>query len=710
MAYGAAGDSSDAPDDDTTVEVDVAEEDLPTLETLVGWHDDWEERTRDDRDLSARDYDYYDGIQWTREEIDELNNRGQPVLTKNKIARKVNFILGDEADRGVDPVARPKTPQHEDDARAATDGLRATEETQGFDAIRSAMFKDLLVAGWGGAMVEGDPDPKAETCAPLTHVPWDRLWWDPHSLSPDFEDAKFRGVILWMHLDDAIEEYPEAEEALRSIVNQDDSVGTTTQDKPKLWADKSLKRVKICEAYFKIGPHYFRACFTMSAMLRPPEPTGYLDDWRRRHVCPLLMTSCYIRNRTNARYGVVRAMISPQDEVNKRDSKSLYQLTVTGVIVERDFIRDPQHFQTELAKPDGFAEVEQGGLSENRIQLRGGMELAAGHIQLAQQARADIDSIGPSSSTLPDIPDSASGRAFIARQKAAAKELAPVFANLYRWDHAVMQQDWMRICQFRTEEWWLRVTDDEELTGYRFVVLNHQMTRGERLQELVKKGVPPEQALQTAAGEWAPIILRQAVQGYQQQAQIMAAQAQAQGQQPPQQDPTQGMLAIALRDPLMREPVTVNQAAKMGVDILIDTAPESAVPEEEEFDSIAKLLPTVVQARPDLAATMVKALIKVAQFRAKRQILQEIDKGPDPQAAQAQQAMQSLQLEGAKAGVAVQQSQAQLNTARAQGEQVKAQVAGAKAPVEIQETQASAMLHAANVGQKTAAPPQGAPS
>ena len=49
----------------------AAEVDYPELTEVVEWYDDWEEETRDARALSARDYDYYDNAQWTKDEADE---------------------------------------------------------------------------------------------------------------------------------------------------------------------------------------------------------------------------------------------------------------------------------------------------------------------------------------------------------------------------------------------------------------------------------------------------------------------------------------------------------------------------------------------------------------------------------------------------------------------------------------------------------------
>lgn len=718
MAY-AAPETPAAPPDQPEAAPKKPEVRLPDLATCVEWYDTWEEHTRKDRELSARDYDYYDNHQWTQEEIDELQRRGQPVLTKNRIARKVNFILGDEAEKGVDPVALPKTPQHEDDAQAATDALRATEEGQDFDGARSATFKDAMIAGYGGVLVEGDEDPDADTCAPLTHAPWDRLWWDIHSSRPDYGDAKHKGLALWSDYDDAVADYPDAEDMLAGAVNEAPDDTGTTEDKPRTWADRRRKRVKICEVYFRIGRNWYKACFTKAGWLQEPTLTGYMDARGKFHVCPLVMMSCYVRDKDNARYGIVRALISPQDEVNKRDSKSLHLLSVNGIIAEDGAILEPAKFQSELAKPDGVAIVAGGALELRRVQIREGAQLAAPQMQLAQQARADIDGIGPSSATMPDIPQSASGKALMQRQKAANKELAPIFAHLRRFDLEVMRQNWMRIVQFRTEEWWTRVRDDQELTGHRFVVLNQKMTRAQRFKELLEKGVPPPKALETAAGNFAQVIMMQVQRQQQmmqaqvqQQAQAMAQRAQVAGQQPPPPPQPPGpeqMQAMIAQHPLMQEEVTLNQAAQMGVDIMIDTSPESALIEEEEFDSISKLLPTVVQARPDLAQTLVKVLFRASRLRSKREILQQLDKGPDPKEEKLKEAAQQIQMAGAKAGVSVQETQAELNKAKAAQAQADAQVTGPKAAAEVEAKKAQAMSHAASAGAAAGgggAPPQ----
>ena len=61
------------------------------------------EASADYRKRAERDRDFYDGVQWTSEEIEEMNRRGQPVPVFNHIFPKINYILGTEIATRVDP-------------------------------------------------------------------------------------------------------------------------------------------------------------------------------------------------------------------------------------------------------------------------------------------------------------------------------------------------------------------------------------------------------------------------------------------------------------------------------------------------------------------------------------------------------------------------------------------------------------------------------
>ena len=80
------------------------------LTKLVGYYENFVDHTEDARQLSERDRDYYDGKQWTDEEIETLQKRGQPAIVVNRIKPKVDFLLGVERQQRTMPKAFPRTP------------------------------------------------------------------------------------------------------------------------------------------------------------------------------------------------------------------------------------------------------------------------------------------------------------------------------------------------------------------------------------------------------------------------------------------------------------------------------------------------------------------------------------------------------------------------------------------------------------------------
>lgn len=651
-------------------------DDLPSLEDRVAWVEDHEEATRENNELARRDRAYKDGDQWSEDDLATLRERHQPALTKNRIAKKVNFIIGEEIAKRVDPIARPRTPSHDDgESSAATDMLRFVEEEQDFDYVRTAMLGNMLCEGFGGAVKSYDLEAGKHE---LTHVQWDRLGYDPHSRALNFEDARYKFIEVWMDLDDAIADMPGAADDLETAVtsNATHGDGRASEDTPRQWVDAKRKRVRIVEMYFRHGLDWFKSVFTKGADLVPTARTEIIDE-RGRSVCPLEMASCYV-DQDGMRYGMVRGLISPQDEVNKRASKALHLLSVNSVIAESDTLANPDKFMAEIAKPDGFAEVAAGTLSEQRVQVHRGGELALGHVQLMQSAMADIDAQGPSASMLPGAP-ATSGREVLARKQAASQELGSVFDSLRRWSVAIFKLDWLCIRAHTTDEKLLRVTDDEATSGYRWTSINQQMTRAERMQELLEKQPPVKlsAALEAAAGDDSRIVMADVGPQHQ------AAMAQAQ-QSGAKVDPKQSEAHLAqmiLAHPLMQEMTVKNQVAEMLVDIIIDDAPDTSTLAQEEFETLSALAPVIVQARPDMAPKVARMIVKASSLPNKRELIAEWDK-VDPKQAEQQQMMQQLaakmaQLEAGlkEATIAVAQSRAQLNQAKAQSE-----MAGAAQP------------------------------
>lgn len=458
-----------------------ADQDPDLHATLVSYFEEFEEQTRSARSLNERDRDYNDHKQLTDDELNTLRQRKQPPTINNVIRKKMNFLRGYERQIRTDPKAYPRTPDHDEDATAATDALRyvadnTTRNSPIFDVTRSAFWENYIIEGTGGAEVLVSKTDKREI--ETQHIEWDRLFWDFHSRKLDFSDARYTGIIIWDDADNIKRNFPKSSDVVDATMSS--AVDDTYDDKPTTWVDSKRKRVRIAQIYFEYKGIWHLAFYTKSGFLLDP----ILAPWKDEDGFPengMILQSAYI-DRDGNRYGEPRFMIETQDAINKRESKMLHLVSQRQTAGNKRAFPDGVSAQKrELAKPDGH--VEMSGNAEfgrDFIILPTG-DMAQGQLQLLQEAKQDA----AANSTLafqgsPSV-EGQSGRAVIAQQNGQQIEINPLADGKRQWELRIYRAWWNRIKQFWTDERWIRVTDNEQ--NAKFVGLNRQMTVRDVLQE-----------------------------------------------------------------------------------------------------------------------------------------------------------------------------------------------------------------------------------
>lgn len=601
-----------------------------TLEQFVREFESAEDATMDARKLAERDADYFHEKQWTAEERSALEKRGQPAITFNRIKRKVNSLQGLEKQTRKDPKAFPRNPDDEDAARAATDALRYVCEDSRWDDKRSEAALELAVQGTCAVMV-GVKQTKQGFDPDIRRIAWDRFYYDPHSCDFDFADAKFLGVVVWMDLDDAIAAYPDAKDVFESTwKSARDS--ETYDDRPKwnLWADFKRRRVRLCEHYYRTAEGWKFCIFTKGGFVVEPMDSPYLGD-DDLPECPIKAVSLYV-DRDNNRYGEVRTMIGPQDEINKRRSKALHLINQRQVRVSPVVGMEPNAVRKELSRPDGVFVGEAGD-----VEILPTNDMAAANLNLLQEAKAEIDLLGPNAALAGKNEASMSGRAIMAQQQGGMVESATYLDRIRVLSLAVYRSVWCRVRQFWQEERWIRVTDNEN--NLRFVGLNRPVTM-----------------IQAAAKQMG--ITKDNLQ-----------------QQPPE---VQQQLEIMAQDPRAQMVVGMeNSVAELDVDIMVDEGLDTPTVAAEQFDAIIKMLPALgpVGQSPEV----LKFIIEASSLKDKSRLLALFDKQEDPMAAQmaAQQAMMAEA--AATAEIEKTQSETAKNLAQAEATQVGAMTDAMKA-------------------------------
>lgn len=449
--------------------------DLSQLKAMVERATD---STSDAREASERDRDYYDGFQWTAEERATLSKRKQPIITVNRIKRKIDAMVGIEQRGRVDPVAYPRNPQDEQAADLATKALRFVEEQCRLDRLRSDAFENLLVEGYGGVeIIAEDQGGQMEVVA--KRLRWEEIFFDPYSREKDFSDAQFLGVLKWMSLDAAMAYaqgfFAGSEEELDAILDTGASgaTGETYEDRPMregkmAWADRRQKRVRVCQMYYLRGGQWNLAIFTGRGELFN-DASPYLDS-KGKPACPIILMSAYV-DRENRRYGLARDMIPMQDEINKRRSKLLHSLNSRQTMGVKGAV-SIEALKRELAKPDGHVEVDIDAIDGAReagvpaFQVLQNQDQTRGQYELLVEAKQEIDMLGPNASLIGQLEGQQSGRAIMAQQNAGMAELAPIYDSLRDWTERVYRATWDRIRQFWTAPRWIRITEDENAAQF----------------------------------------------------------------------------------------------------------------------------------------------------------------------------------------------------------------------------------------------------
>jgi hypothetical protein len=453
------------------------------LTALVRRFEESEEASFEARELSERDRRYVDNDQLDEKQIKELEARGQPVVIINRIKRKIDFLVGLEKQQRTRPRALPRTPKHEQDAEACTDALNYVIDDSDFKNTRSAVWRNMLVEGIGAVdvCVKGYDDSYAgdanEICIEINRFRWDRFFHDPHSLELDFSDAAYFGGVWWMDLEDAKARWPDKDAELEATIVEA-TYSDTYDDKPtyQVWADRKRKRLRVVQMWIKRGggkgaDEWYFAEFTKGGILLDGKSPYVTDDGDSE---PGMVAQSAYADLEGNRYGAVREMISPQDEINKRRSKSLHLLNSNQILYEEGVVDDLEKARAEAARPDGVIKIAPGGLAEQRFQFRERVDLAAGHIQLLQEAKNEIDMMGPNASMQGEAGESASGRAIMASQQGGMIEMGDLLDNLRHFDKRVYRMIWNRIRQYWTGQKWIRITDDER--NIRFAAINKPAT------------------------------------------------------------------------------------------------------------------------------------------------------------------------------------------------------------------------------------------
>ena len=406
-----------------------------------------------DEQKSARHY--YHGSHYTAEQLNVLRRRRQPPLTWNRINRKINGIVGLVERLRSDPKAMPRHVRSEQGANIATQVIRSVLDANDFKGIDPWCLLQASIDGIAGVQKVLTKDDQGDPDIALPWVIGDEYFYDPKSYKLDFTDVRYEGIAKWLDIGEAIELFPDKEDVLRGLIEGDSDL-TTNADREYKWVISSSQRVRLCEHWYK---HKGKWCwaFYVSTTLLDQGVSPFFDE-KGKSARAFNMFSVAV-DHDGDRYGFVRNLKGPQDSLNQSKSKSLHVANSRRIIAEKGAVDDVERARIEMARPDGFVEVNRG------MQLKPDDQptTLAAFTGMAEAAANEIDAFAGTNMAILSGAGIAniSGRAIELLRQPGMAELGPFVLAYRQWKLQLYRSIWSTAQRHWKTEKWLRMVDDE---------------------------------------------------------------------------------------------------------------------------------------------------------------------------------------------------------------------------------------------------------
>lgn len=401
---------------------------------------------------------YYHGAQWTAAQIKTFNKRKQPIVTFNRIGRKINAVVGLLARQRQDPRGFPRTAQDEQGAELATAVLRYVCDAQEWPSKDPICGLNGAVDGIGGIEIILEQGDKGDNDIGFEIVDPSGFFYDPRSVRADFSDARYMGLGKWADVETVIEMFPDREDDIRASVESGSDL-TSDPDSDTKWCDQQDGRNKLrLVDHWYIEKGVWNYCIYTGSVELMRGPSFIMDE-KKKPACKFIMFSANV-DQDGDRYGFVRNMKSAQDEVNMRRAKGLHQLNSRRIIIQDGTGIDVEEVRRESVRPDGVIKYPAGSDAPVFDDAARGQELA-GQLAFLEDAKQEIENYGFNPALMGTGVQDMSGRAIQLQQQAGIAELGPYMLAYKGWKLRVYRAIWNAVRQYWTAERWVRVTDDE---------------------------------------------------------------------------------------------------------------------------------------------------------------------------------------------------------------------------------------------------------
>ena len=490
-------------------------------------------------DLAKKCDAYYRGEQWDEFDMQQLDDQGRPALTINTILPTVNAVLAEQSTKKADIQFKPRGGGNQDVADVLTKVYAQISDNNKLDWMEAQVFSDGLIQdrGWFDVRVDFDDhvngEVRIESKDPLDIlIDPDAKHYDPRTWNEIFETK-------WMSLDEIEESYGQKEaDQLRLLAETGTTLGADSMDfEEERYGDtdehnygqqypgdpenaRALRSIRVIERqYYRLKDcMYYVDPVTGDKRLVPYNWTkkkreGFadqfgldiiekkmrkvrwtvsadtvilFDDWSPYEHFTLVPFFPYFRR--GKPFGMVRNLLSPQEQLNKITSQELHIVNTTansGWIVEGGSLSGmtADDLEEHGAETGLVLEYNRGSTPPAKIQAN---QIPTGLDRIGQKAARNIKEISGITDAMLglDSPE-VSGVAINAKQNRGSMLLQVPLDNLAKTRQYLAEKILQLVQSYYTEERIIQITDESDPYKPREKLRVNEMTpEGEVVNDL----------------------------------------------------------------------------------------------------------------------------------------------------------------------------------------------------------------------------------
>jgi len=490
--------------------------------------------------MAQRCDSYYRGDQWDEFDQQQLDDQGRPALTINTILPTINAVIGEQSAKRADIQFKPRGGGNQEIADVLTKVYQQIADNNKLDWVEAQVFQDGLIQdrGWFDVRIDFSDhvlgEISLESKDPLDIlIDPDAKHYDPRTWNEIFESK-------WMSLDEIEETYGQDKaDKLRLLAETGTTLGADSMEfeesrygetDPSEYSSapypadpensRMLRSVRVIERqYYKLHDCMFYVDPVTGDQRQVPSNWGkkkrenfadqfgldiiekkvrkvrwtvtadtvvLFDDWSPYPHFTIVPYFPYFRR--GKPFGMVRNLLSPQEQLNKITSQELHIVNTTansGWIVESGSLSGmtADDLEEHGAETGLVLEFNRGSTPPGKIPPN---QIPTGLDRLGQKAANNIKQISGISDAMlgMDSPE-VSGVAIKAKQGRGSTMLQVPLDNLAKTRQYLAEKILQLVQSYYTEERIIQITDEEDPYKPRKPMRVNEMTpEGEIINDL----------------------------------------------------------------------------------------------------------------------------------------------------------------------------------------------------------------------------------